>query len=134
MTILYVLGSVVLAFVLFVVGLRLFMVLRIKRQEGKPVPELSGKLGRTVKSRRPSLFYFYSPSCGPCKAMTPVVQSMGRRDRHVVAVDITKDFDTARRFGVMATPTVVKVRAGVVQQVLVGPQPESTLRALMAVG
>lgn len=134
MTVIYVIASVVVALVLFMVGLRLFMVLRIKRQEGKPVPELTGKLGRTAKSRRPSLFYFYSPSCGPCKAMTLVVQKMGRTDRNVVAVDISKDLDTARRFGVMATPTVVKVKQGVVQQVLVGPQPESELRALLAAG
>jgi thioredoxin 1 len=129
MIVVYALISVVLAFVLFVVGLRVFMVLRIKRQEGKPVPELSGKLGRVARARGRSLFYFYSPQCGPCRAMTPVVKSM-RGNVH--AVDITQDMETARRFGVMATPTTVLVSEGVVQQILVGPQPESTLRGLMA--
>jgi thioredoxin 1 len=129
MVVLYVLGSLVLAFVLFVLGLRVFMVMRIKRQQGKPAPELSGKLGRAARGRDRALFYFYSPSCGPCKPMTPVVRSMSG---NVHAVDITKDMDTARRFGVMATPTTVLVEKGVVQRILVGPQPESTLRGLMA--
>ncbi len=126
---LYILGSLIIAFVLFVVGMRVFMVMRIKRREGKPVPELPGKLGRAARGRGLSMFYFYSPQCGPCKAMTPVVKSM-RGD--VFAVDITKDMDVARKFGVMATPTTVLVKQGVVQQILVGPQPEPTLRALMA--
>jgi thioredoxin 1 len=129
MIVVYALVSIVLALVLFVVGLRVFMVMRIKRQEGKPVPELSGKLGRAARGRGRSMFYFYSPQCGPCKAMTPVVKSM-RGD--VFAVDITKDMDVARKFGVMATPTTVLVKRGVVQQILVGPQPGPTLKALMA--
>jgi thioredoxin 1 len=129
MIVLYVLGSLIAALVLFVVGLRVFMVLRIKRQEGKPAPELSGKLGRAARGRDRALFYFYSPGCAPCRPMTPVVRSM-RGNVH--AVDITQDMDTARKFGVMATPTTVLVEQGVVQQILVGPQPESTLRALMA--
>lgn len=129
MIVVYALVSIVLALVLFVVGLRLFMVLRIKRQEGKPVPELPGKLGRAARGRGRSMFYFYSPQCGPCKAMTPVVKGMRG---NVFAVDITKDMDVARQFGVMATPTTVLVKQGVVQQILVGPQPAPTLQALMA--
>jgi len=129
MIVLYALGALVLAFVLFVVGMRVFMVMRIKRQEGKPVPELSGKLGRAAKGRGLSMFYFYSPQCGPCKAMTPVVKNMRG---NVFAVDITKDMDVARKFGVMATPTTVLVKQGVVQQILVGPQPAPTLKGLMA--
>jgi thioredoxin 1 len=129
MVVVYALVSLVLAFVLFVVGMRLFMVLRIKRQQGKPVPELPGKLGRAAHSRGKSLFYFYSPGCAPCRPMTPLVKAMRG---NVFAVDITQDFETARKFGVMATPTTVLVKQGVVEQILVGPQPESALRALMA--
>jgi thioredoxin 1 len=129
MIVVYSLVAVALAFVLFVVGLRVFMVLRIKRQEGKPAPELTGRLGRAARGRDKALFYFYSPSCGPCKPMTPVVKAM-RGNVH--AVDITQDMETARKFGVMATPTTVLVRHGVVQQILVGPQPAPALKALMA--
>ncbi len=128
MTFLYALIALVLAVVLFFVGLRVFMVMKIKRQEGKPAPELSGKLGRAARGRGKSMFYFYSPQCGPCKAMTPVVKSLRG---NVFAVDITKDYDTARKFGVMATPTTVLVKHGTVQQILVGPQPAPALKALM---
>ncbi|MFH1464243.1 MAG: thioredoxin family protein [Pseudomonadota bacterium] len=128
----YALLAIVVSFFAFFIGLRVFMVMRIKRQEGRPIPELAGKQGKAAKARTPSLFYFYSPQCGACRSMTPVIKKMPGLDRNVFAVDISKDMDTARRFGVMATPTTVLVREGVVQQILIGPQPESALRGLLA--
>ncbi len=132
MTILTVLGVIAGGFVLFLVGMQVFLVLRVRRQRGRPVPELAGRLGRAARDRAPSLFYFHSPACGPCRAMTPMVRKLPGFERTVFEVDVTRDMETARRFGVMATPTTVVVQAGVVRDVRVGPQSEATLKALLA--
>jgi len=115
-------------------GLQIFMVRRVRKQQGKPAPELAGPAGARVAGGKAALFYFYSPACGACRAMTPVVRQLAQGDPGVFPVDVSQDMDTARRFGVMATPTTILVRGGVVERVLVGAQPEATLRGLVAAG
>jgi len=114
------------------IGLQVFMVRRMVRKQGQPPPTLDGKAGRRIERGKPALFYFFSPQCGACRAMTPVVKSMASHDDGVFPVDISQDMATARKFGVMATPTTIVVRDGVIARVLVGPQPETTLRGLMS--
>lgn len=134
MTLVYVLGGLLAAVVGLAVVSRLAVLWSIRRRQGRPAPALEGRAGRTIEKGRPALFYFYSPACGACRSMTPVVQRMAERDRNVFAVDVSQDFATARQFGVMATPTTVLVARGVVERILVGPQPETTLRGLLAPG
>lgn len=127
----YVLGGIVLLFVAFI-SMQIIMVKRMQRQQGKPAPKLSGKPGKIVSKGHPALFYFYSPQCGACRTMTPVVKKMAGSRQGVFPVDISRDMDTARQFGVMATPTTIFVNKGVVQNVLVGAQSETQLRSLFS--
>lgn len=123
--------SLVAVIVLFL-GMQILMVRRMRRQKGRPAPELEGAEGEAIRSGGSSLFYFYSPRCGACRAMTPVVQEMAKkRGDAVFPVDISRDLSMARQFGVMATPTTILVRDGSVADVLIGPQPESALRAMV---
>ena len=131
MTVLYILLGVVGGFFVLVIGLRVLMAFRASRLKGRPAPELVGKVGKHLKSGKPALFYFYSPSCGACAAMTPLVKRMEKDCRGVFPVDISRDMDTARKFGVMATPTTIAVNSGIVEQVLIGPQPAGVVETLV---
>ncbi len=129
-----VLGSVLLGLVLLLaafIGMQVWMVRRMRKSEGRPAPELPGRIGKRIKRGRTAMFYFFSPSCRACKPMTPVIKDLARTREEVVPVDVSRDLDTARKFGVMATPTIVLVRRGIVEKVLVGPQTEPDLRALL---
>lgn len=123
-------GVGILGVILFFVGAQILLVARMKRQRGKQAPDLTGKAQRRVKGGKPALFYFYSPACGACRTMTPVVRRLEKESKGVFSVDISKDMDTARKFGVMATPTTVVVDKGIIRDVLIGPQPQQTLEAL----
>ena len=57
MIVLYILGGLVGAFFVLVIGMRIMMVSKAKNQEGKPVPDLGGKPGKWVKKGKPALFY-----------------------------------------------------------------------------
>ena len=127
MIVLYILGSLVGAFFVLVIGMRIMMVSKAKKQEGKPVPDLGGKPGKWVKKGKPALFYFYSPNCGACKAMTPIVQKMSKDRKDVFAIDLSKDRAIAMKLSIMATPTTVVIKNGLVQKFLIGPLPKSTL-------
>ncbi|MDF1563181.1 MAG: thioredoxin family protein [Deltaproteobacteria bacterium] len=113
-------------------GLQIFLVLKMRAAKGKPAPALPGKLGERIAKGERLLFYFYSPTCGACRAMTPVVQRMGKASSRVQAIDISQDMETARAFGIMGTPATLVVDGGTVTELLIGAQPQSRLEALLA--
>lgn len=112
-------------------GLQFFMLRRMRQAEGKPAPALDGEVGALVGSGGKALFYFFSPQCGACRAMTPVVKRLADEREGVFPIDVSRDLTVAQKFGIMATPTVILVDGGVVHSVLVGAQPESRLQALL---
>jgi thioredoxin 1 len=68
-----------------------------------------------LRSRVPVVVDFWSPGCGPCRMLEPVVTDLatdyaGRVK--VVEVNAAEAGRTAARFGVMGTPTVVFFRDG----------------------
>ncbi|GII83341.1 hypothetical protein Ssi03_13310 [Sphaerisporangium siamense] len=55
-------------------------------------------------------FYFFSPTCGPCKQISPKVDAAIKAGAHIQKVDASTDHGRylARLFGVSATPAYVK--------------------------
>jgi thioredoxin len=125
--VLYILAGI---FMLFM-GLRFYFIFKLKKMKGKDAPNLSGKKGSAIRSGEKALFYFHSPGCGACRAMTPVVKDMGKKNDKVFSVDISQDMETARKFGIMATPSTIIVESGIVIDVIIGPQPGPMLKAIM---
>ncbi|ROR35045.1 thioredoxin family protein [Inmirania thermothiophila] len=105
-----------------VAGLQLALWWRMRRAVGRRLEGLPA-------GRR--LYYFHSPRCGPCRGVTPVVARLAAERGDVELVDVSAEPETARRFGVLATPAFVLVEGGRVVQVLVGAQSERRLRALL---
>ncbi|MCK5736163.1 MAG: thioredoxin family protein, partial [Spirochaetaceae bacterium] len=122
---------IIIAVVVLFFGFQKFMVFKMTRKKGKPAPELSGAQGKAIKNGKTSLFYFYSPSCGACKSMTPVVEGYTKNNPRCFKVDISKDMNTARAFGVMGTPSTVMIEGGIIRDYLVGPKPLTELTQLL---
>ena len=106
--------------IVLIAGLQLFMMLRFKRQEGTAAPSLDGLLPEGISPQPRMLFYFYSEHCGPCKAVTPLVDELQGRHEGVVKVDVRRNMEIARRFGVMGTPTLIRVEDGRIAKIHVG--------------
>ncbi len=132
MTFVYILLGIIGAFIVLIMLMRLFITYKSSAMKGKPVPELSGKPGKWIKKGKGAMFYFYSPSCGACKAMTPVVKELSKNNRGVFPVDISKDMSIAGKFGIMATPTLVIIKDKMVQDIIIGPQPQHKLEELVS--
>lgn len=77
------------------------------------------------------LFYFYSPSCGPCRSMTPIVDKLIEQYDTINKVDIGKNPQLAGRFGIRATPTTVLVENNVIKEVRLGAQSQKQLQKLL---
>ncbi len=74
------------------------------------------------------ILYFYSPSCGACKKMEPVIEKLSKRVK-VKRIDVStsEGLLVARELGVLGTPTTVVVENGKVSKVLFGVQKEDKL-------
>lgn len=66
------------------------------------------------------LLDFYAAWCGPCQAMTPIVDSLARDGYMVERIDIDRDRALAAKFNVTAIPCFVVVERGKVVDRIVG--------------
>ena len=56
---------------------------------------------------------FYATWCGPCKMFGPVFEEVSNESNiNFVKVDVDKENDIARRYGVMTIPTVILFKNG----------------------
>ena len=83
-------------------------------------PTLSQLLSHKVHPAR-ALVYFFTPTCGACRAVTPRMKDLAAKGQPVFPIDATQDPELAQALSVMATPTTVEVQDGRVVAVHIGP-------------
>ncbi len=105
--------------------------LRARLQRGKPAPDLTGLIDSKLLDEERLLFYFSSPSCYMCRSMTPIIEQLALQHTNIVKVNVSESIELASKFGVMGTPTLVLVRGGKVERMLVGAKSEKRVRALL---
>jgi thioredoxin 1 len=101
--------------------------LRARAMRGKPVPRLPGRTGERLSRASRALVYFFSPSCGACRPLTPRFQEMSRRNSSVFVVDVFQETALARGLHVMGTPSVVEIADGKIVGYHVGGVPADVL-------
>ena len=77
---------------------------------------------------------FWADWCGPCKMLSPVVESIGSQYEGKVLVgkvNVDEEPELARRFGVMNIPTVVFLKNGQEIDRKVGLMPEAAYTAIL---
>ena len=121
MTFVYIIGGIVILFL----GLQFFMIFSAKRTKGTKISGLSGSLKALEKNGSNGIVYFFSPSCRACTMQTPIIKSLQKKYKNIFDVDISKDMQTARVFGVKATPTTVAIKNGIIEEVFVGVKQQN---------
>lgn len=76
---------------------------------------------------------FYSTTCGPCRAMHPVLEELARenKDLNILKVDVTRCPDMTQQFGVTSLPTVVFLVDSQVQEVAQGFPGKDALKMMV---
>lgn len=70
---------------------------------------------------------FYTPWCGPCRLVTPVLGEL--ENIKVVKLNVAEAQDLSVKFGVTHVPCLVFLKDGVEQARFVGLQSKETLQA-----
>jgi thioredoxin 1 len=121
----------VIALVAFILAMNLSVVLRAKFKKGKVVNDIGGKIGEAIKRGERVMLYFYSPTCSACKVQTPIIDnliSLANGRTKIFKIDVSRDVNTALKFGVMGTPSIVVVEDGKIKEFFVGVKSENILR------
>lgn len=127
LTILYIVLAVIFLFFI----LQFIMITAAKKSKGTKLNGLSGRLKNLERNGSKGLVYFFSPSCRACKTQTPIIKEMQKSDKNIFDVDISKDMNSAKVFGIKATPTTILVENGVVSQVFVGAKTKDVLMSYL---
>ena len=75
---------------------------------------------------------FWARSCGPCKAIVPILEQIA--DEHngelrIAKLDVDENRETARQYGVRNIPTLVVFKNGEQVERLIGAVPKEALLA-----
>jgi thioredoxin 1 len=103
-----------------------------RQARGRAVPELDALLTDAQRGKQRLLVYFWSPSCGMCRSMTPIIDKLAVERGDVLKINTAESKELANHFGVMATPSLALVEQGVVKKLVVGAKSEPQIRSLLA--
>jgi thioredoxin 1 len=83
-----------------------------------------------LKSATPVLVDFWAEWCGPCHAVSPVLEKIAEEQGDqlkLVKVNIDNEQALSMRYGVMSIPTMILFKDGAPAAAAVGAQPKAAL-------
>ena len=85
---------------------------------------------KVLESETPVIVDFWAEWCGPCRAVSPVLDEIAdeRADElRVVKVNIDEEPELAHRYGILSIPTIVLFKGGEPAAAAIGAQPKRML-------
>jgi thioredoxin 1 len=83
-----------------------------------------------LQSETPVIVDFWAEWCGPCRAVSPILEQIAeeRADEvRVVKVNIDEEPELQQRYGILSIPTILLFKGGEPAAAAIGAQPKRML-------
>ncbi len=90
--------------------------------------------GEVLKSEKPVLIDFWAPWCGPCKAISPIVEELAGQLKDSVKtmkLNVDDNQSIAVKYGVRSIPTLILFKEGKAVETLIGLVPKEKIEAMV---
>ena len=86
-----------------------------------------------MQAKNPVLVDFFAPWCGPCRAVSPLMDEIAgeRSDVKVVKINIDENRELARRYRVLSIPTLLVMDEGKVVKRAVGAKSKDEILGIL---
>lgn len=91
----------------------------------------SASFSDAVNANKPVVVDFWAPWCGPCKAITPILEELATElgDAVTIAkVNVDENQELAAKYGVRAIPTILFFKGGEQKDQVVGLTQKGALK------
>lgn len=99
---------------------------------GKPVELTDANFGEVVRGRPLVVVDFWAPWCGPCRAVSPVLEQLASEmagEATFGKLNVDENPATSQLFGIRSIPTILVFKEGQPVDGLVGVAPKEAIAA-----